>query len=230
MGLKLFASTSCLAVLAVLAAFAAFLQNWIPKGIDTGVPPVAGGAALNLLLLAFFGIVHSLLARPAVKRRLYGTRPEWSRPVYIAVSALQLGALLVLWTPMPDVVWHFSAPLAVGLFLALYGLGLLLVAWAIFTIDPLHFFGLRQTEPPFALKGPYRYVRHPIQTGLILALWAAPHMSVGHALMAAVLTAYSVLATLRLEERDLEATLGESYRAYRRDVPALLPRLWRRRG
>ncbi|UGQ45283.1 methyltransferase family protein [Massilia endophytica] len=229
MGLRLFAVASSLAVLAVLAAFAAFLQNWIPKGIDTGMPPIEGGIVFNLLLLAFFGIVHSALARPAVKRRLYGANAAWSRPVYIAVSALQLGALLVLWTPMPGVVWHFSTPAAVGVFLALYGASLLLVAWAIFSIDALHFFGLRTAEPPFALKGPYRYVRHPIQTGLIVALWSAPHMSVGHALMAAVLTAYSVLATLRLEEHDLEAALGESYRAYRRDVPALLPRLWRRR-
>jgi protein-S-isoprenylcysteine O-methyltransferase Ste14 len=73
------------------------------------------------------------------------------------------------------------------------------------------------------MRGPYRHVRHPIQTGLIIALWAAPSMTVGHALLAGFLTLYSVFATLFLEERDLVNAMGDGYRAYRRKVPALIP-------
>lgn len=73
------------------------------------------------------------------------------------------------------------------------------------------------------MRGPYRHVRHPIQAGLIIALWATPLMTVGHALLAGVLTLYSVTATLFLEERDLASTIGQAYCAYRRKVPALLP-------
>jgi protein-S-isoprenylcysteine O-methyltransferase Ste14 len=227
--LRMFALACCLAALAAMAAFAAFIQNWLPKNIDSGTPPFDGGLATNLLLLAAFGIVHSLMARPAFKRALYGKhRPALDRPLYILTSALQLWMLIAWWTPMPQALWHASAPWAMALWYALFALANLLVAWAVFSIDALHFFGLRQQEPPFALNGPYRFVRHPIQTGLILALWATPHMSAGHALMAAVLSAYSIAATLKLEERDLERALGDDYRAYRADVPALLPRRRRR--
>ncbi|MGB9988596.1 methyltransferase family protein [Massilia sp. SM-13] len=223
---RLFAAACCAASLLAMAAFAAFIQNWLPKSIDTGAPPFDGGLATNLVLLAAFGVVHSLMARPAFKRALYGKQPSLDRPVYILVSALQLWMLIVWWTPMPQVLWHMDAPWPVAWY-GLFLLANLLVAWAVYSIDALHFFGLRRQEPPFALKGPYRFVRHPIQTGLILALWATPHMSAGHALMAAVLSVYSIAATLGLEERDLERALGEDYRKYRDAVPALLP--WRRK-
>lgn len=229
MMLRIFAAASCLASLAAMAAFAAFVQNWLPKSIDTGLPSFEGGAITNLLLLAAFGMVHSLMARPAFKRALYGKHPALDRPIYILVSALQLWMLIAWWTPMPQVLWHANAPWAWTLWHALFALANLLVAWAVFSVDALHFFGLRQQEPPFALEGPYRFVRHPIQTGLILALWAAPHMSIGHALMAAVLSAYSIAATLGLEERDLERALGDRYRDYRSAVPALVPGVRRRK-
>ena len=221
--LRLFALVCCLMSLAAMAAFAAFIQNWLPKSIDTGAAPFDGGLATNLILLAAFGIVHSLMARPSFKRALYGKQPALNRPTYILVSALQLWMLVAWWTPMPQVLWHANEVWAIALCYVLFALANLLVAWAVFSIDALHFFGLRQEEPPFALNGPYRFVRHPIQTGLILALWATPHMSVGHALMAAVLSAYSIAATLALEERDLERALGDIYRNYRSAVPALLP-------
>ena len=229
MMLRIFAIASCLASLGAMAAFAAFIQNWLPKSIDTGLPSFEGGTITNLLLLAAFGIVHSLMARPAFKRALYGNHPALDRPIYILVSALQLWMLIAWWTPMPQVLWHANVPWAWTLWYALFGLANLLLASAVFSIDALHFFGLRQQEPPFAVNGPYRFVRHPIQTGLILALWATPHMSIGHALMAAVLSAYSIAATLGLEERDLERALGDRYREYRSAVPALLPSARRRK-
>jgi methanethiol S-methyltransferase len=225
--LRLFALVCCLASLAAMAAFAAFVQNWLPKSIDTGAPPFDGSLADNLILLAAFGIVHSLMARPAFKRALYGRQPGLDRPIYVLVSALQLWMLIACWTPMPQTLWHADAVWAIALAYGLFALANLLVAWAVFSIDALHFFGLRDEEPPFALKGPYRFVRHPIQTGLILALWATPHMTVGHALMAAVLSAYSIAATLGLEERELELAHGEDYRKYRVAVPALLPWRWK---
>lgn len=227
---RMFALVCCLASLAAMAAFAAFIQNWTPKSIDAGTPPFDGSVIINLLLLAAFGIVHSVMARPAFKRALYGNHERaLDRPVYVLVSALQLWMLIAWWTPVPQVLWHADAVWAKALWYVLFVLANLLVAWSVFSIDALYFFGLRQQEPPFALKGPYRFVRHPIQTGLILALWATPHMSIGHALMAAVLSAYSIAATLALEERDLERALGSRYRDYQSSVPALLPGARRRK-
>ena len=233
--IRLFATLSALLASTALLLFAGFLQNWTPKGIDTpGIFP--GDWMLNALLLLAFCVGHSLLARPGIKQKLYGgLNAKLSRSAYNLVAAAQLGLLMYFWTPEPSTLWQLRSPAGVAATYALFGFAWVLLLVATAAIDPLHMFGLRQVfarrvaEPPFSMRGPYRLVRHPIQTGLILAFWATPHMTVGHAVLAASLTAYSVLATLGLEERDLGAELGQDYEHYKRRVPALLPGLPGRR-
>jgi protein-S-isoprenylcysteine O-methyltransferase Ste14 len=233
MAIRFIALMSFLITQLVLLYFAGFLQSWTPKGVDTGP---GGSVVLNLALLLAFGLVHSALARPAVKQKLYGAFNEkLSRSIYNLIASAQLALVMYWWTPLRDTLWQFESGIGAGIAYALFGLGLGLLFWAIFAIDAWHFFGLRQafgdlrSAPQFVVRGPYRLVRHPIQTGLILSIWATPHMTTGHALLAVFLTFYSVLATLMLEERDLRAQLGSDYEQYRRRVPALLPRVFGRR-
>jgi len=80
------------------------------------------------------------------------------------------------------------------------------------------------THLPFATPGIYRYVRHPLYVGWIIAFWATPSMSVGHLLLAASMTVYMLIAS-PFEERDLVEVHGEKYRAYREQVPGLIPKL-----
>jgi protein-S-isoprenylcysteine O-methyltransferase Ste14 len=61
--------------------------------------------------------------------------------------------------------------------------------------------------------------------GFLIAFWATPQMSRGHLLFTLASTGYILLATLKLEERDLARHHGERYRRYRRHVPAFLPHL-----
>lgn len=73
--------------------------------------------------------------------------------------------------------------------------------------------------------GPYRLVRHPIYTGLIVAALAMALVRASPAaLLGAGLITFGCWVKGRLEERFLSAELGpEAYAAYRRRVPMLVP-------
>jgi protein-S-isoprenylcysteine O-methyltransferase Ste14 len=79
--------------------------------------------------------------------------------------------------------------------------------------------------PRFLTPLYYKFVRHPLYLGFIIAFWAAATMTVGHLLFAAMTTAYIFLGTL-LEERDLIDLFGDEYRRYRDRVSMLVP--WRK--
>ena len=69
---------------------------------------------------------------------------------------------------------------------------------------------------------PYRFVRHPLYLGFILAFWAAATMTAAHLVFALATTAYIVLA-IQCEEHDLAREHGHAYEEYRRTVPMLVP-------
>jgi protein-S-isoprenylcysteine O-methyltransferase Ste14 len=72
--------------------------------------------------------------------------------------------------------------------------------------------------------GPYRYVRHPIYTGILLAiLGSAIARDEWRAVVAVVIAFVSFWRKLRLEERWLTEVFGEDYRRYRQEVRALIP-------
>lgn len=225
-----------LVFLPTLVYVVGFLGGWyVPKTIDTGVMiPWQQALVVDVLLLGLFGVQHSVMARQGFKH-------WWTRlvPVHVERSTYVLFASLVLllmfwqWRPIPANVWNVENSAGRAVLLALFWLGWTIAVASTFFISHFDLFGLRQvvlhlrgqpyTDVPFKRAMLYKFVRHPLMLGLLIAFWAAPQMSVGHLLFALGGTGY-ILVGLWFEERDLLAAHGDSYQQYRRDVPMLLPR------
>lgn len=224
-----------LAFLFTVLYYVGFLANvGVPSGIDEGSPePIAQAVAINSGLIALFGIQHSVMARRGFKDRLTRLIPDAiERSTFVLSSAIVFFTVAWAWRPLSSVLWDIDG-LAGWVLWGVFGLGVMIVVLSSFQISHTNLFGLQQvydcysgresSPPPFQTPGFYRYVRHPLMTGLLLWFWATPHMTVGHLLFASGFTMYILVGT-QLEERMLIDVHGESYREYRRTVPRFFPR------
>lgn len=221
-------------VVAFLYAIGFVGDLWVPRSIDRAVAaPIGEAVVVNVLLLGVFAVQHSVMARPAFKRRWTRVVPQpLERTTYVLLSSLALFLLYWQWRSMPTVVWDVRMPAARMVLWTLFWLGWATVFVSSFMISHLDLFGLRQVlavwsgkpQSDISFRAPllYRVVRHPLMVGFIVAFWAAPTMTAGHLLFAIATTAY-ILIAIQLEEHDLIAMLGSQYRDYRRRVPMLLP-------
>jgi protein-S-isoprenylcysteine O-methyltransferase Ste14 len=213
-----------------------------------GVLPFTGGpvhietSALAVLfdvgLLAAFGLQHSLMARSSFKERW--TRvipPAMERSTYVLATGLVLLPVLLIWQPLPTVLWSVDSPLGRGALTGIAVLGWAYLFVASFAINHFELFGLQQawrafrglapTPVPFRERWMYRFDRHPIMTGVLVGLWVTPDMTVGRLLFAAASSTYVVIG-VHFEERSLRRQLGDPYEAYRRRVGTIVPLRWSR--
>ena len=222
--------------LAVFLYLIAFVGNLgVPRSVDLGPAAATTTAvAIDLLLIALFGLQHSVMARPAFKRWLTRRVPAAiERSTFVAAGSLVLALLFWQWRPLAGTVWQADGGTAILLW-SLFALGWATALLSTFLINHFDLFGLRQSwlhlldRPlvPLAFRTTllYRLVRHPLMLGLLMAFWFTPHMSVGHLLFAAGMTVY-ILVGVHFEERDLVRSLGKDYVKYRRETPAFIPGL-----
>ncbi|QPF91376.1 methanethiol S-methyltransferase [Bradyrhizobium commune] len=209
----------------------------VPKSIDTGTDtPTVEAVIINLLLMALFAVQHSVMARQRFKAWWTQFVPKpVERSTYVLLASLSLLLLFWQWRPLPTIIWDVANPDFAVTLVTLSLAGWVLVFTSTYMINHFELFGLNQVTnhlvgreaAPATFKTPmlYKFVRHPIYLGFIIAFWAAPTMTAGHLLFAAVTTIY-ILLGIALEERDLVALFGDEYRQYKQRVSMLIP--WRR--
>jgi protein-S-isoprenylcysteine O-methyltransferase Ste14 len=225
-----------LTFLASLAYTVFFLAGVaVPKGVDDGPDgPAWLAVVVDLALLSLFAVQHSVMARPWFKRAWTRVVPAPAeRSTYVLASSAVVGLLLWLWRPLPEQVWSVDPTWARALlwtgYVAGWGLGL----FSTCLLGHFDLFGLKQAlarwrstpyaEGDFRTPSLYRYVRHPLMVGFLIAFWCAPDMSVGRLLFVAAASAYIVVG-VRFEEHDLRAQLGDVYVRYAAEVPRFVPR------
>lgn len=234
-------------VIAYLLFFASFLyligfvgNLFVPKGIDGPLAvPLWQALATNLGLVLLFGLQHSLMARSWFKKWWTKFVPEpLERSTFVLFTVFALAAMFLFWQPMGAILWSIEEGMFFGILMALFTLGWTIVLVSSFLINHFDLFGLRQVwfhflgkpyeELAFKVTIFYNYVRHPLYFGLLLALWAAPVMSIARFVLALGFTIY-VLMAIQWEEKDLVRVFGKKYIRYKSMVPMIIPALTKKK-
>jgi methanethiol S-methyltransferase len=212
-----------------------FVGNiFVPKTIDS--PPrlaLWNALLIDAALLLIFALQHSVMARPAFKRWWTKFVPEHlERSTYVLLASVCLALMMWYWEPIGGTVWLVKSAIGRTALMISFFIGWTIVFVSTFLINHFDLFGLRQVwlyfrgQPyvalPFRIPVFYRFVRHPLYLGFLIAFWCTPHMTVAHLIFAILTTAY-ILIAIQLEERDLKLHFGNKYRSYAEDVPMIVP-------
>jgi hypothetical protein len=147
-------------------------------------------------------------------------------------TGLSLGAVLVLWSPMPTLVYEVTAPWGIaalnGIFLAAWGFAFA----GIFYDSYLEFVGLKQAyyymqgkpfQPAWFKTGfVFRLCRRPTFFGILVGCWATPVMTVGHLYFAGMMTVFTLIGCFFVE-RSYVQRYGAAYQQVQASRPLLIP-------
>jgi protein-S-isoprenylcysteine O-methyltransferase Ste14 len=216
-----------------LVLFLYFVLFGNPIGVHMADSERGRLAVDALLCLAFFA-QHSGMIRRSSKERIAKAVPSiYQGALYSIASGATLILLVVLWQPTEYFFFHLHGPArwlsACVVLLAIAGF-----VWGVRALGVFDPFGilpleasLRGTQAPvlpFVARGPYRYSRHPLYLFMLLLIWSTPRFSLDQLLFNVLWTAWVIVGT-KLEEGDLAADFGETYRQYKSTVPMPIPSL-----
>ena len=214
-----------------MVAFTVFLFAG-PFGVIELDLKLLGDVATNTGLSLLFFVQHSGMVRQSFRRWLARFIPaHYFGAIYSIVSSMVLLAVVLLWQESEQVianatgVWWWTARTL--FFLAVGG-----VIWGALALNGFDSLGLRliqnrfrpsaPTSSALAVRGPYRWVRHPLYFFVLLMIWSYPNLAVDRALFNVLWTLWILIGCV-FEERDLVAEFGDRYREYQRNVPMLIP-------
>jgi methanethiol S-methyltransferase len=185
------------------------------------------------LSLVFF-VQHSGMVRKSFRQRLSTVVAQrYHGAVYTIASGIALAIVVVFWQRSESsllVLQGIPRLIATGCSL----LAAFTFAWSAYSLrsfDPLgigpiraHVRKIDHQPGPFVVRGPYRWVRHPLYSCVLVLFWANPDLTTDRLLFNVVWTGWIYVGTL-LEERDLTREFGDVYTQYQKAVPMLVP--WR---
>jgi len=190
---------------------------------------------VDTLLVLIFALQHSVMARDWFKSKINKIIPSASeRATYVLSSGIALILIVLYWQPIDGNIWAVQ-----DTFFWWVLTGLMLFGWffsvvATFVINHFELFGLQQgyyylknRETPdidFQENFLYKFIRHPIQLGVLIGIWFTPIMTFGHLLLSFLFTIY-IFVGLYYEEKDLVRELGEAYIDYKKRIGLIIPRI-----
>lgn len=212
-----------------------FVGNLIvPKTLDSDLDgSLIKGLLIDISLIILFAIQHSLMARPSFKKWWTKIIPHpIERSTYVLMASLILLLLFWQWHSLGGIIWNIQNPIASDIIYGIFALGWLIALLSTFMINHFDLFGLRQVylywrgqeyeDLGFRIPGLYKYIRHPIMSGFVIAFWATPIMTVSHLVFAIGTTIY-MLVGIKLEEVDMISLYGKLYEEYQAQVSMLIP-------
>ena len=206
----------------------------VPKTINSGMnSSVIPAVLINLGLIALFGIQHTAMARKSFKERWTRIIPEpIERSTYVLFSSLTLLILILFWQPIPAEIWSVETGWGTMMLDWGFWLGWMIVFLSTWMIDHFNLFGLKQAwnnlknrepdQPGFMEPGFYKYVRHPLMLGFLIAFWCTPHMSAGHLIFSGGMTLY-ILVGVKKKKKAMMKQFRKEYGDYRSRVPKFFP-------
>jgi len=188
----------------------------------------------NVTLCFAFFIQHSGMIRKSYRQWLGRfIRADYHGALFTIFSGIFLLVLVIFWQKSSLIL---MAPRGIlrWLFHAVFILAFVGFNWGTRAFGSFDMFGfnpilhlLRGTDPPtsmpLTIRGPYRWVRHPLYFFCLLMIWSCPNLSADRLLYNILWTGWIIVATV-LEERDLVAAFGDEYRTYQKNVPMLIPK------
>jgi protein-S-isoprenylcysteine O-methyltransferase Ste14 len=180
----------------------------------------------DLTLAAWALVEVGVRVREGVHGRGRGDRDRGTR----ALIVITLGAAIVAALAARSLAPELRMPTALRIAgVVVTWLGLAVRVWAIAALG--HRFRTTVEVDPgqeVVSSGPYRWIRHPSYTGLLLIV-AGFGAALGNWLSlaaSAVLPVPAVVWRIQVEEAELNRVLGQAYRSYQPDRARLIPWLW----
>lgn len=191
-----------------------------------------GALLLDASLSLLFFVQHSVMIRRGIQLKFSGFVPDnYYSAFYSITSGTALVAVMLLWQKTSLVIFEADGLIRIIL-RALFFITIAGFAWGNSALKAFDPFGVKKIRRylhnketrsmPLAIRGAYRWVRHPLYFFSLIMIWSCPEITADRLLFNIMWSAWIVIAT-KLEERDLILDFGEEYRAYQVKVPMIIP-------